>query len=682
MKGKWESPAIPIVAALSVLIVVSASLAQTTVVSERTGNDTASWEFAFKTVPAPSKSDVGGKAKFVIVDGTRDRNGGDVEKLGNGRVPTEEDQPGENFFFAQNTDGGRILVDLGSVISIKQVNTYSWHPNTRGPQVYKLYASDGRADGFEARPKKGTDPLKCGWKRVASVDTRSKGERDGGQYGVSISDSSGRIGMYRYLLFDISRTEQADPFGNTFYSEIDVVDPDGPVVPAATRAEASKEIIEADGGKYRITIDTTDSPDLAKWAHEELGPVVRQWYPRIVKMLPSEGYQAPRQVAITFSSSMRGVAATGGTRIRCAAGWFKGQLKGEARGAVVHELVHVVQSYGLARRNRNATRTPGWLVEGIADYIRWFLYEPETYGAEITARNIGRARYDASYRVSGNFLNWVTEEYDKDIVRKLNAAAREGTYSEGLWKKHTGRTVQQLGDEWKKSLEKQIAAEAEAATRVNTLSEEEEAAGWKLIFDGKTFKGWRNFKSSKVRSGWQIRNGMLVCADPHNAGDLCTVEQFDWFELRLDYNISRGGNSGIMYHVTDEGGAAWATGPEFQLEDNKEASDPVRCGWLYALYEPPIDPKTGRRLDATKPAGRWNRIRLLISPRKCEHWINGVKYFEYVLGSDDFKKRVANSKFRRMRLFAKAKTGYIALQGDHGQVSFRNIKVRPIKAGQ
>ena len=88
------------------------------------------------------------------------------------------------------------------------------------------------------------------------------------------------------------------------------------------------------------------------------------------------------------------------------------------------------------------------------------------------------------------------------------------------------------------------------------------------------------------------------------------------------------------------------------------------------------------RLDATKPAGRWNQIRLLISPRKCEHWINGVKYFEYVLGSDDFNKRVANSKFRRMRLFAKSKTGYIALQGDHGQVSFRNIKIRPIKSDE
>jgi hypothetical protein len=135
-----------------------------------------------------------------------------------------------------------------------------------------------------------------------------------------------------------------------------------------------------------------------------------------------------------------------------------------------------------------------------------------------------------------------------------------------------------------------------------------------------------------------------------------------------------------MYHVTDEGRAAWATGPEFQLEDNKEASDPVRCGWLYALYKPPIDPKTGKTLDATKPIGQWNHIRLIITPEKCEHWINGVKYFDYVLGSDDFKQRVAKSKFGRMPLFAKSDIGYIALQGDHGQVSFRNIKIRPIQA--
>jgi len=176
-----------------------------------------------------------------------------------------------------------------------------------------------------------------------------------------------------------------------------------------------------------------------------------------------------------------------------------------------------------------------------------------------------------------------------------------------------------------------------------------------------------------------VRGGALVCADPHNAGDLCSDEQYDWFELQIDYSISEAGNSGIMYHVTDEGRAAWATGPEFQLEDNVKASDRVRCGWLYALYQPPVDPGTGKPLDATKPVGQWNHVRLLISPEKCEHEINGVKYFDYVLGSDDFRARVAKSKFSRMPLFARSGKGYIALQGDHGQVSFRNIKIRPIQ---
>ena len=214
--------------------------------------------------------------------------------------------------------------------------------------------------------------------------------------------------------------------------------------------------------------------------------------------------------------------------------------------------------------------------------------------------------------------------------------------------------------------------------KLNALSDAEEAAGWKLLFDGKTLHGWHNFKREGVRPGWQVKYGTLACVDPHNAGDLVTSDKFGAFELELDYNISEGGNSGIMFHVTDDGGAAWETGPEFQLEDNAKAGDPQRCGWLYALYQPPTDPQTGKPLDATKPAGEWNHVRLVIGPEKCEHYINGVKYFEYVLGSDDFKERVAKSKFGKMPLFAKSNSGYLSLQGDHGQVSFRNIRIRPI----
>ncbi len=204
----------------------------------------------------------------------------------------------------------------------------------------------------------------------------------------------------------------------------------------------------------------------------------------------------------------------------------------------------------------------------------------------------------------------------------------------------------------------------------NTLTPEERKEGWHLLFDGKTLNGWHNFRRSDVRPGWQVQNGALVCADPKNAGDIVTIGQYDWFELSVDFKMTPAGNSGIMYHVTNDGSTVWQTGPEIQLLDNKEGKDPNKAGWLYQLYTTDTD--------ATKPVGEWNRLRVLISPEKCEHVMNGVKYFEYVLGSEDFKERVAKSKFGKMPYFAKSNIGYIALQGDHGQVSFRNIKIRPI----
>src|ERR1041385_5634072 len=105
-----------------------------------------------------------------------------------------------------------------------------------------------------------------------------------------------------------------------------------------------------------------------------------------------------------------------------------------------------------------------------------------------------------------------------------------------------------------------MSVRAAEGSRSNTLTAREKADGWKLLFDGKTLNGWHNFKKEGVRPGWQVKDGTLACVDPHNAGDIVTTDKFDWFELQLDYNISSGGNSGIMFHVTDEGSAAWASG--------------------------------------------------------------------------------------------------------------------------
>ena len=439
---------------LTLLMLGTAAQAEIQTTAEYRSNENASPDFKFPSVPAPSASDAATSATMTVVAGRSDRNGGDVGRLHDGRVPRGDDQPSRNFFFAAGSEGGRLLVDLGEATDIQRVNTYSWHSGPRGPQVYTLYASDGNAAGFDARPKKETDPKGCGWALIAKVDTRPAAGEGGGQHAVSIHDSDGPIGKYRYLLFDVARTETADPFGHTFYSEIDV--DDGRVREAAATAEPQprREIVEIEDAKYRIVLDTTESPDLTEWARLELAPVVRQWYPKLVAMLPSEGYEAPRSVTITFSDEMQGVAATGGTNIGCAAAWFRRSLQGEAKGAVVHELVHVVQQFGRARRaGPDAVRTPGWVVEGMADYIRWFLYEPETHGAEISARGAATARYDASYRVSGNFLNWVTATYDKQLLQKLNAAAREGRYSEQLWKDSTGHTLEELGQQWKASLQ-------------------------------------------------------------------------------------------------------------------------------------------------------------------------------------------------------------------------------------
>ncbi|MBN2591894.1 MAG: hypothetical protein JXA81_00195, partial [Sedimentisphaerales bacterium] len=148
--------AILTVAAPAVLILAMACRAEIETTTGHNGNESISLDFKFKNAPQPSRNDAATKATFTIVDGRRDRNGGNLDKLHDGKIPTEEDQPSENFFFNAGTEGGRILIDLGDSLEVKQVNTYSWHPSARGPQLYKLYASDGKADSFNQQPKNGT----------------------------------------------------------------------------------------------------------------------------------------------------------------------------------------------------------------------------------------------------------------------------------------------------------------------------------------------------------------------------------------------------------------------------------------------------------------------------------------------------------------------------------------------
>lgn len=427
-----------------VLLLSVASRAEVRAVSDRNEGGAATGAFKFKNVPSPSRTDAATNATFSIVDGRRDVNGSGTRALHDGRGPRDEDQPGTNFFFAAGTKGGRLLLDLGKPTEVRQVNTYSWHVSTRGPQVYRLYAAAGSAKGFRARPARDVAPEKAGWTLIASIDTRPKKGEPGGQYGTSISDSAGgALGTFRYLLFDVSRTENTDPFGNTFFSEIDVSD--GREHPAPPAPEPETVSVE---GKYEIVFDYSEMPELKEWIHTRLKPVCVEWYPKIVKMLPSEGYTAPRRFSVTFLADMRGVASTGGTRIHCAGGWFRRNLQGEAVGAVVHEMVHVVQRY---RRVRGGRRNPGWMVEGVADYIRWFLYEPKS---KRPRPNPARAKYTDSYRTTAAFLNYAVDTCDRDLIRKFNAAMRQGKYTAELWKEYTGKTVDELWADYVKTLRK------------------------------------------------------------------------------------------------------------------------------------------------------------------------------------------------------------------------------------
>lgn len=225
------------------------------------------------------------------------------------------------------------------------------------------------------------------------------------------------------------------------------------------------------------------------------------------------------------------------------------------------------------------------------------------------------------------------------------------------------------------------------AERPNTLTPAEEKAGWSLLFDGQSLEQFRGYQTDDVPAGWAAEDG-AIRHDPavDTRTDLMTREQFGDFELSLDYRISPGGNSGLMFRVTEQGQRPWHTGPEIQILDNAAGQDPQKAGWLYGLQRPsskvPIlgdglpGQKKGEPLDATRPAGEWNTIHLRLENGQGELNLNGVRYYTFRTGTNGWDKKVAASKFAQLPGFAKAERGHLVLQ-DHGdEVAFRSVKVR------
>jgi hypothetical protein len=206
----------------------------------------------------------------------------------------------------------------------------------------------------------------------------------------------------------------------------------------------------------------------------------------------------------------------------------------------------------------------------------------------------------------------------------------------------------------------------------NTLSDSERAGGWRLLFDGTTTEGWRGFRRDAVPDGWQVVDGALTRTGA--GGDIITTGQFGSFELELEWKVSPGGNSGIFFHVTEDGDYVWQTGPEYQILDDAGHRDGLTpqtaVGSNYALHAP-----VGA---APNPPGEWNHARLVVRGDSVEHWLNGTRIVSYRLGSDEWEGLVAASKFRDMPGYGRARRGHIALQ-DHGDaVAFRNIRIREL----
>lgn len=211
----------------------------------------------------------------------------------------------------------------------------------------------------------------------------------------------------------------------------------------------------------------------------------------------------------------------------------------------------------------------------------------------------------------------------------------------------------------------------------NTLSEQERADGWELLFDGKSLDKWRGYKQDGAPDGppegWAVEDGSLTRVGP--GGDIITRERFDDFELSLEWKISEGGNSGIIYNVVEDYDTTYMSGPEFQVLDNGAHNDgkntTTSAGANYALHAPAVD--------ATKPVGEFNHAVIRIKGNHVEHHLNGRKLLEYELGSEAWKALVAASKFKDMPGYGKASKGHIALQNHGDKVWYRNIKIRRLE---
>lgn len=242
------------------------------------------------------------------------------------------------------------------------------------------------------------------------------------------------------------------------------------------------------------------------------------------------------------------------------------------------------------------------------------------------------------------------------------------------------------GQQAKKKEEEQKNDKQEMKIKPNKLTQEEIDDGWMLLFDGETTEGWRGYNlDSFPQKGWEVTDGNMHVigtgkGEAGGGGDIIYDKKFRNFELALEWKVSEGGNSGIFYLAKEiPGTPIWKSAPEMQILDNEKHVDAKlgkdgnrQAGALYDLV--PAVPQNA------KPAGEWNKVKILVYKGTVVHYMNGEPVVEYHLWTDDWKNMVAESKFANWEEFLNtAQEGYIGLQ-DHGDdVWFRNIKIKVLE---
>jgi Domain of Unknown Function (DUF1080). len=215
------------------------------------------------------------------------------------------------------------------------------------------------------------------------------------------------------------------------------------------------------------------------------------------------------------------------------------------------------------------------------------------------------------------------------------------------------------------------STQAVGPSLTNALTAEQQAQGWRLLFDGHTLDGWRGYKQQTPPAEWRVENGTLTKSV--ETGDLLSRQQFQNFELAFDWMLGPGGNSGVFFHGTEEYDHIYWSAPEYQLLDDSLAPDGknrlTAAGSNYALDAAPAG--------VVKRAGEWNSSLIVVQGAHVQHWMNGQKLLEYDLWSPEWEAKVKASKFGAWPNYGRAKSGYIAIQGDHpGVLSLKNIRIR------